>query len=215
MEPLSTIIRDFSAAYPAMSVTADAAFTPEEVVQAVKTGRAEIGLLGASSSPDTSGLRVLPVEEQELVLLSPPDSPDRPSGRRGRRPTGNVASLRRADLAGMRLIVSKPGSVMRQLVDEVLASGVDAQIVVEVEHRTSILPMVLAGIGHAVMPSSWSPLAQRAGARVRNIEPAFGATHRDGRARRSPDPCRSCLHRVRRAVRRTRVVLTDRCSRGR
>ncbi|HWL97683.1 MAG TPA: LysR family transcriptional regulator [Nocardioidaceae bacterium] len=172
MEPLSTIIRDFSAAYPAMSVTADAAFTPEEVVQAVKAGRAEIGLLGAASSPDTSGLRVLPVEEQELVLLSPPDSPDRPSGRRGRRPTGKVASLRRTDLAGMRLIVSKPGSVMRQLVDEVLASGVDAQIVVEVEHRTSILPMVLAGIGHAVMPSSWSPLAQRAGARVRNIEPA-------------------------------------------
>jgi DNA-binding transcriptional LysR family regulator len=171
LEPLSTIIGDFSAAYPAMSVTADAAFTPEEVVQAVKTGRAEIGLLGAASSPDTTGLRVLPVEEQELVLLSPPDSPDRPSGTKRRRPTGKVASLRRADLAGMRLIVSKPGSVMRQLVDEVLASGVDAQIVVEVEHRTSILPMVLAGIGHAVMPSSWSPLAQRAGARVRNIEP--------------------------------------------
>ena len=171
MEPLSSIIRDFSAAYPAMSVTADAAFTPEEVVQAVKTGRAEIGLLGAASSPDTSGLRVLPVEEQELVLLSPPDSTDRPSGRRGRRSNGKVASVRRVDLAGMRLIVSKPGSVMRQLVDEVLASGVDARIVVEVEHRTSILPMVLAGIGHAVMPSSWSPLAQRAGARVRNIEP--------------------------------------------
>jgi len=172
MEPLSTIIRDFSAAYPAMSVTADAAFTPEEVVQALKTGRAEIGLLGAASSPDTRGLRVLPVEEQELVLLSPPDSPDRPTGRRGRRSTGKATSLGRADLAGMRLIVSKPGSVMRQLVDEALASGVDAQIVVEVEHRTSILPMVLAGIGHAVMPSSWSPLAQRAGARVRKIEPA-------------------------------------------
>ena len=32
---------------------------------------------------------------------------------------------------------------MRQLVDDVLASGVEVQIVVEVEHRTSILPMVL------------------------------------------------------------------------
>jgi DNA-binding transcriptional LysR family regulator len=171
MEPLTTIVAEFCAAYPAMSVTADAAFTPEEVVQAVKTGRAEIGLLGAAASPDTSGLRVIPVEDQALVLLSPPDSPDRPPGRTGRRPSGNAASLRRTDLAGMRLIVSRRGSVMRQLVDEVLASGVDAQIVVEVEHRTSILPMVLAGIGHAVLPSSWSPLAQRAGARVRNIEP--------------------------------------------
>lgn len=79
--------------------------------------------------------------------------------------------MTRAELAGMRLIVSKRGSLMRQLVDDVLASGVDAQIVVEVEHRTSILPMVLAGIGHAVMPSSWTPLAQRAGAQVRRIEP--------------------------------------------
>jgi DNA-binding transcriptional LysR family regulator len=171
MEPLSTIIRDFTAAYPAMSVTADAAFTPEQVVQAVKSGRAEIGLLGAASSPDTSGLRVLPVEDQALVLLSPPEGPDQPSGRRSRRAKGKVAAIRRADLAGMRLIVSKQGSVMRQLVDEVLASGVEAKIVVEVEHRTSILPMVLAGIGHAVMPSSWTPLAQRAGAHVRHIEP--------------------------------------------
>jgi DNA-binding transcriptional LysR family regulator len=60
---------------------------------------------------------------------------------------------------------------MRQLVDDVLASGVEVEIVVEVEHRTSILPMVLAGIGHAVMPSSWTPLAQRAGAIVRRIDP--------------------------------------------
>lgn len=80
--------------------------------------------------------------------------------------------MARSQLAGMRLIVSKQGSRMRQLVDDVLASGVDAQIVVEVEHRTSILPMVLAGIGHAVMPSAWTPLARRAGARVRSIEPA-------------------------------------------
>ncbi|MFD2090678.1 LysR substrate-binding domain-containing protein [Blastococcus deserti] len=80
--------------------------------------------------------------------------------------------MEREALAGARLIVSKQGSLMRRLVDDVLASGVDAQVVVEVEHRTSILPMVLAGVGHAVLPSSWTPLAQRSGARVRRIEPA-------------------------------------------
>jgi DNA-binding transcriptional LysR family regulator len=78
----------------------------------------------------------------------------------------------RKALAGMRLIVSRPGSLMRGLVDDVLASGVDARIVVEVEHRTSILPLVLAGVGHAVLPASWTPLAQRSGALVRRIEPA-------------------------------------------
>ena len=160
IEPLTTIIGSFTEAHPAMSVTVEAAFTPEEVIQAVKTGRAEVGLLGSATAPNTSGLQVLPVEEQPLVLISPAAE------------AGDLDEVvARGDLAGLRLIVSKQGSLMRQLVDDVLASGVEARIVVEVEHRTSILPMVLGGIGHAVMPSSWTPLAERAGAVVRRIEP--------------------------------------------
>ena len=161
MEPLSTLIRNFTAAHPSMTVTADAAFTPDEVVQAVKAGRSELGLLGAASPPHTGGLRVLPIEDQPLVLISPPEDE-----------TPSAPTVARDALAGARLIVSKRGSLMRGLVDDVLARGVEAQIVVEVEHRTSILPLVLAGVGHAVMPSSWTPLAQRSGARVRRIEPA-------------------------------------------
>ena len=177
MEPLSTLIRDFTAAHPAMTVTASAAFTPEEVVHAVKTGRAELGLLGAASPPHAGGLRVLPVEDQPLVLVSPPEDLPvdvAPPEHRDRGPVGDpaVRPVDRKALAGMRLIVSRPGSLMRGLVDDVLASGVDARIVVEVEHRTSILPLVLAGVGHAVLPASWTPLAQRSGALVRRIEPA-------------------------------------------
>ena len=167
MEPLSTLIRNFTDAHPAMTVTADAAFTPDEVVQAVKAGRSELGLLGAASSPHTGGLRVLPIEDQPLVLISPP-ADDAPPQDRGE----PVPPVAREALAGARLIVSRQGSLMRGLVDDVLASGVDARIAVEVEHRTSILPLVLAGVGHAVLPSSWTPLAQRSGARVRRIEPA-------------------------------------------
>ncbi|MGR6962887.1 LysR family transcriptional regulator [Geodermatophilus sp. URMC 61] len=171
MEPLATLIRDFTAAYPAMTVTADAAFTPEEVIQAVKAGRAELGLLGAATPPRAGGLRILPIEDQTLVLISPPRSGESPTvPARGRAAGSGRVPVTREDLTGARLIVSKRGSLMRQFVDDVLASGVDARIVVEVEHRTSILPMVLAGIGHAVMPTSWAPLAERAGALVRDIE---------------------------------------------
>ncbi|GLY08515.1 LysR family transcriptional regulator [Actinoplanes sp. NBRC 101535] len=159
MEPLGTITRVFTDTYPGMSLLVDAAFTPEEVVHAVKSGQSEVGLLGAASAPHTGGLDVLHIEDQPLVLISPPSM--------------SAASdvIGREDLAGMRLIVSRRGSLMRQLVDDVLASGVDVELVVELEHRTSILPMVLDGVGHAVMPSSWAPLAQRTGARVRRIEP--------------------------------------------
>jgi DNA-binding transcriptional LysR family regulator len=167
MEPLATITRAFTSRHPGMTVLADAAFTPADVVHAVKSGRSEIGLLGAASAPHTGGLDVLHIEDQPLVLISPPPEPQAPEPQTPA-PASVVA---RAELAGMRLIVSKQGSLMRQLVDDVLASGIEAQIVVEVEHRTSILPMVLRGVGHAVMPSSWTHLARRAGATVRQIDP--------------------------------------------
>ena len=38
---------------------------------------------------------------------------------------------------------------MRALVDDVLASGIEVSIVAEIAHRTSILPMVLNGLGRA------------------------------------------------------------------
>ncbi|WP_314173930.1 LysR family transcriptional regulator [Streptomyces winkii] len=176
MEPLATITSDFTREHPAMSATVEAAFTPEEVIHAVKSGRVELGLLGGASTPSTEGLRVLHVEDQPLVLMSPPGSGQETPSRSGRDEqaqagTRAAGTVRRRQLDGMRLVVSKRGSLMRRLVDDVLSSGVKAQIVVEVEHRTSVLPMVMAGVGHAVVPSSWTGLAEGAGARVRHIEP--------------------------------------------
>lgn len=168
IEPLTTMVRDFGMAHPAMSVSVTGVFAPDEVIHAVKSGQGEIGLLGSATSPNTAGLLVLQVEDQPLVLVSPREPDNGSKKNRGKQPQ----RVSRSELAGLRLIVSKEGSLMRQLVDDVLASGVEAEIVVEVEHRTSILPMVLAGIGHAVVPSSWTPLAERAGALVREVEPA-------------------------------------------
>jgi DNA-binding transcriptional LysR family regulator len=177
LEPLSTIMSDFTSTHPAMSVAVDAAFTPEDVIHAVRTGRAELGLLGTAPTSSIKGLKVLLIEDQPLVLVSPPNARNRKQRQRKRSEEAHAdmaatTTMRRRDLDGMRLVVSKPGSLMRQFVDDVLTSGVDAQIVVEVEHRTSILPLVLAGVGHAVVPSSWSRLAERAGARVRHLKPA-------------------------------------------
>ena len=61
-------------------------------------------------------------------------------------------SITPADLAGHRLIASQRGSLMRAMVDDVMSTGVNAKIVAEVAHRTSILPLVLAGVGDAVLP---------------------------------------------------------------
>ena len=144
MEPLTTILTTFSRAHPDVTVNAEAAFTPEEVLALVRTGSAEIGILGSPEPTVAADLDVISLERQALVLISGPDD-DGPAD----------DSISREDLTGCRLIVSQRGSLMRALVDDVLASGIEASIVAEIAHRTSILPMVLNGLGRAVMPA-WS-----------------------------------------------------------
>ncbi|GAA1383572.1 LysR family transcriptional regulator [Pseudonocardia kongjuensis] len=158
IEPLTTLIRAFHERHPAMTTTVAAAFTPGEVVHAVHSGSAEIGLLGASGRPHTGELVVLPLERQPFVLISPPGTtPDTP--------------VSRSDLAGLDVVISHRGSLMRQMIDDVLAAGAPVRVVAEVAHRTSLLPLVLAGVGHSVVPESWRELALRAGCTVRRIEP--------------------------------------------
>lgn len=70
--------------------------------------------------------------------------------------------IRREDLEGHRVVVSQRGSLMRRLVDDALAGGVQLVITTEVAHRASVLPLVLARVGHAVLPSSWASLARAA-----------------------------------------------------
>jgi DNA-binding transcriptional LysR family regulator len=160
MEPLTTILTTFTRHHPEVSINAEAGFTPEEVLDTVRSGACEIGILGSAEPTRAADLDIVELESQALVLISGPGD-EVPAGR----------TVGRADLSGCRFIVSQRGSLMRALVDDVLAEGIEVTIVAEVAHRTSILPMVLNGIGRAVMPSSWTQTAIRAGARVQRIIP--------------------------------------------
>lgn len=161
IEPLTSMTADFTRLHPSVRLNISAAFTPEEVMESVRTGSTEIGLAGSPTPIRMPGVQVLQLESQPLNLVVNPQADTFKPG----------ASVQREDLAGHRLIASQQGSLMRWLVDDALAHGVRTEIVVEVAHRTSILPLVLAGVGHAVMPSSWTPLAHRSGLRTLLIEP--------------------------------------------
>jgi DNA-binding transcriptional LysR family regulator len=164
IEPLCTLTRDFSRRHPGLSIRVDAAFTATEVVERVRQGAAELGLAGAPEVLNPPGVNVLPLEAQDFVLVEPPD--DESSASSDDEPVSG------ADLAGARAIVTPEDSVMRRIVDDVLAEGTDIHVVAEVAHRTSILPLVLQGVGLAILPESWSTLARRSGARVRRLTPA-------------------------------------------
>ncbi|MFD9030153.1 LysR family transcriptional regulator [Streptomyces sp. NPDC059567] len=161
IEPLSTMVRRFTERHPAVSLSLRVALTREDVVEMVRTGGCELGLL-TTSSPLPSG-DVVPhhVGDDRLVLVTPVDGPF-PAGQ----------AVQREHLEGHRLIVGQRGTGIRAYVDDLKAQGIDVRIAVETEHRMAFLPLVLGGVGLAVVTASWADLSERAGALVLDLEPA-------------------------------------------
>ncbi|KUL44449.1 LysR family transcriptional regulator [Streptomyces regalis] len=160
VEPLTSMIRDFGRRHPGVRVCVRAAFTPQDVVDLVRTGTGELGLLTTPGPLPEKGVVSQPVGVQGLVLLTPPDGPF-PAGR-------PVAA---EELAGHRLIVVQRGTASRAYVDDLRERGVDFIVAAETEHRVSVLPLVLAGVGLAVVTDSWRATAEQAGALVLELEP--------------------------------------------
>ncbi|MEU0843852.1 LysR family transcriptional regulator [Streptomyces sp. NPDC005962] len=162
IEPLTTLIHRFAELHPSVTVSTQAAFTPDEVLSLVRSGACELGLLGSASPVNPAGLDVLHVEDQPFVVVAAPGGA-----------IEDGVTIRPGDLAGQKLIASRTGSLMRSIVDDITATagGTGTQIVTVVDHRTSILPLVLTGVGAAVLPSSWTRLARRCGAAVAPLEP--------------------------------------------
>lgn len=159
IEPLCTLTRLFAERYPGMTVGAEAAFTADEVVRKVKQGACELGLAGTGGPLRSRGVDVLALEVQEFVVVGA-EGPGFPGG--------DPVPL--SAMSGTGLIASPPGSLMRQVVEDILASVPDVRVVAEVAHRTSVLPLAMDGTGLAVVPAGWAPLARRVGARVARVD---------------------------------------------
>ncbi|MDC5696818.1 LysR family transcriptional regulator [Intrasporangium calvum] len=161
IEPLASLTASFLREHPGVTLNVGAAFTPEEAVDAIEKGSAEVALVGSREPLHARGLRVVHLDEQPLVLVVA----------RGAAVFDGRTMISRDHLAGQPVVASQRGSLMRWFVDDLAARGTSAHLVVEVAHRTSILPLVDAGVGHAVLPEAWRPLAERLGLVVLPIEP--------------------------------------------
>ncbi|CAN5745333.1 MAG: LysR family transcriptional regulator [Actinomycetota bacterium] len=171
VEPFATMALRLARRHPGLRIRADPAYTRDEVLDLVRSGRCELGLAGAVPAPYPSGFVAHRLGTQDMVLVVAPEAGFQ---------DGAVVS--QGELGGQRLIVSPPGSVMRQVADEIAAVS-DVHIAVEVAHRSSVLPLVLSGAGVAVLSSAWTSLARRSGAFVLQLCPTsileVAIIHRD------------------------------------
>ncbi|MFF7795916.1 LysR substrate-binding domain-containing protein, partial [Streptomyces sp. NPDC007991] len=160
VEPLTTLVSAFSHRYPGVLVAISAAFTPRDVIDMVRTGAVELGLLASAGPVSDKEVVSHALGRQRFVLAVPADGPF--AGR---------TAVQAGELAGQRLIVGQPGTGMRAYVDALRDEGIEFTVAAETEHRVSLMPLVLAGVGLAVVTDSWRDLAGRLGARVLDIEP--------------------------------------------
>lgn len=178
VSPLAPLVGRFQQRYPGVHVSVRAAATTDDVTTALRVGDAELGLIAHPTTvpvdAELTELTVRPLQTQHYVCVA---------RGAGDLPTGS-GPVRPQDLAGARLIVGQVGTGMRRAAELVLAKAGGSAAVVEIEHREALLPLVLAGVGVAVVAEPWRGLAEAAGLTVRDLEIpealAVNLVHRPG-----------------------------------
>jgi LysR family carnitine catabolism transcriptional activator len=157
--PLASLVGEFRRAYPGVDVRIEDPEHAAAVAERVRAGECELGL--ADFSVPSLGLRTLELREQEVLAVLPPDA---------ELVRGPVMKI--ADIAGMDLITTQPGTTTRMLLEQFLAgAGVPLRIAVETPHRAAIVPLVLSGAGVAVLPRPMAEGAAMQGARTVELDP--------------------------------------------
>jgi DNA-binding transcriptional LysR family regulator len=165
IEPLVQIIGAFRQAHPAVQFTVADPQRRFDVLEQVRSGEADFGLV--DGIPPTGVLDSLWLVDHRLVALLPPQT----------RPDLTTATL--AELVPLGLISTPHGTALRELLDEELqAAGESSELAVETAHLASIIPLVLAGAGAAILPEGLAATARAKGARVvRMKKPTVAAVH--------------------------------------
>lgn len=160
VSPLAPLVGRFRRMYPDVEVAVSTAPRPDGVCEALRLGEAEIGLVAVPNGPlREPGFRVEPVEVQSYILIAR-DASLLPPGEGRVRPD---------ELAALPLVIGQAGTGMRRAAETVLAVT-GCTVAVEIEQREALLPLVLAGVGVAVVADSWAALARAAGLAVRALE---------------------------------------------
>jgi LysR family transcriptional regulator, carnitine catabolism transcriptional activator len=165
-DPVAGLVGRFRLDHPGVSVRLIEPEADATLLDAVASGRAELGF--ADLGGGTGALVASVLFDQELLLVAPPGATLPPQV--------SVAALRRQTF-----VATPPTTSTRRLLDEIAP---DAVVAVEVAHREAIVPLVLAGAGAALLPAPAAEVASRRGASVAPLRPrvsrSIGLVRRPG-----------------------------------
>lgn len=142
---------------PGVAVVLHAPGDEGSIGEMVGSGRCEVGI---GDVQQRSGLVWREVRTEAYVVVDAAGTPGRGS---------------RCTVEGLRtvpLVLPPKGSPTRTAVDTIfLDAGVDPVVVVEVDHREALLPLVAAGAGATVLPESMAGIGPTTSLRVRPLAP--------------------------------------------
>ncbi|MGH9169592.1 MAG: LysR family transcriptional regulator [Acidimicrobiales bacterium] len=144
--PLGPLVGKFRVSYPGVSIVLSDPQDTAELLDFVRKGRSELGLVERVEVEDLS---LVSLGSQDFRVVLPPGSKA-------------ASPFRLKNLGSMPLVAAPAGSSTRSMLDDALrAVGVTANVVVEAAQREALLPLIAAGAGAALLPV---PLADLAGA---------------------------------------------------
>jgi DNA-binding transcriptional LysR family regulator len=156
--PVAPLVGAFRRAHPAITVQLRDPDDPDDLLRAIRSGTAEVGVTDQPPAP--TGLVEHHVASQRLVAVFPP----------GTKLVGSPIGLR--DLRAYPMITTPPGTSSRRILDDAFRRVRQVpDIAVETEQREAILPLVLEGAGVALLPEAIGDTARARGARVVGCRP--------------------------------------------
>lgn len=159
VEPLVGVLGEFRRLHPAAQLVVTDPRNRADVLDQVRAGDADLGVVDGPA-PTGPGLSSESLGRHELLAVLPPASEPPP------------VTMSVADVAAHGLISTPPGTAMRTLLDEQLvAAGASPEVDVETAHVASVVPLVLARAGAAILPRGMAARAAAEGARIARLEP--------------------------------------------
>ena len=167
--PLAPLVGAFRASYPEIQIVLSDPRDTAELIDFVRTGRSEVGLVEHVAS---DGLTTVAIGTQDFLAVLPPDS-------------SASSPYQLQLLATIPLVAAPVGSSTRGLLDDALRSvGVTARVMVEVAQREALLPLIAAGAGAGLLPRPLAEFAATLGCVVVQPKPAVSRAvalvHRHG-----------------------------------